>query len=154
MVSKKLTAFLDLHGVKYVSIRHSPAFTAQEVAASAHVSGRGFAKTVIVKIDGHPSMLVLPATRRLDLHDLREVLETEDIRLATEDEVRDLFPDCEAGAMPPFGNLYGMKVHVDASLAHEDEIAFNAGSHTDIIKMPYDDFDALVRPLMVDYVTV
>lgn len=154
MVSKKLTAFLDDQGAKYVTIAHSPAFTAQEVAESAHVSGRNFAKTVVITIEGVPAMLVLPATRRLALHELREMLETENVKLATEKELRDWFPDCELGAMPPFGNLYGMKVHVAASLMHEREIAFNAGSHTEIVKLPMEDFDRLVKPLTIDLVTV
>jgi Ala-tRNA(Pro) deacylase len=153
MPTNRLKAFLDEHAVKYVSIRHSPAFTATEVAMSAHVAGRDFAKTVIVKIDGAPAMLVLPATRRLLIHDLREMLETDQVKLATESEIRALFPDCELGAMPPFGNLYDMPVHVAASLTHEREIAFNAGTHTEVIKLAYADFDRLVRPRVIDLVT-
>jgi Ala-tRNA(Pro) deacylase len=153
MATEKLKAFLDEQGVRYVSIRHSPAFTATEVAASAHVAGRDFAKTIVLKVDGEPTLLVLPATRRLLLHELREMLETDDVKLATESEIRAWFPDCEVGAMPPFGNLYHMKVYVAASLAHEREIAFNAGTHTEVIKMTYDDFDRLVKPLVIDLVT-
>lgn len=153
MVSNRLKAYLDVNGIKYWSIRHSPAFTASEVAESAHVAGRDFAKSVIVKIDGVPAMLVLPATRRLLLHELREMLATEDVKLATEPEIRHLFPDCELGAMPPFGNLYGLPVHVTSSLAHEPEIAFNAGTHTEVIKLKYEDFERLVRPTVIDLVT-
>mgnify|MGYP001554365732 FL=1 len=98
-------------------------------------------------------MLVLPATRRLLLHELREMLATEDVKLATEPEIRHLFPDCELGAMPPFGNLYGLPVHVTSSLAHEPEIAFNAGTHTEVIKLKYEDFERLVRPTVIDLVT-
>ena len=153
MATEKLKAFLDEQHVKYVSIQHSPAFTATEVAASAHVAGRDFAKTVVMKVDGEPTLLVLPATRRLLLQELREMLETEFVKFATESELRAWFPDCELGAMPPFGNLYGMKVYVTASLAHEHEIAFNAGTHTEIIKMAYADFARLVKPQIIDMVT-
>ena len=153
MPANKVKVFLDSSGIRYVSIRHSAAFTAAEVAASVHVAGRDFAKTLIVDLDDERVMIVLPATRRLLLGELREMLESEHVRLATEAEFQDLFPDCELGAMPPFGNLYGMKVYVAADLAHESEIAFNAGTHTEVIKMAYDDFDRLVKPLVLQYVT-
>lgn len=153
MPAAKVREFLDLHLVRYVSLRHSPAFTAAEVAQSAHVSGRDFAKTVIVVIEDEMVMIVLPASRRVLLNDLREMLDTTHLRLATEAEFRDRFPDCELGAMPPFGNLYGMRVFVSSLLAEEKEIAFNAGSHTEIIKMSYADFDRLVKPLVLDFVT-
>lgn len=153
MPANKVRAFLDSRGVKYVTIRHSPAVTAAEVAASAHVAGRDFAKTVIVWIGGHLAMVVLPASRRIVIHDLRELLESPEARLATEAEFRDEFPDCELGAMPPFGNLYQLPVYVAASLAAEKEIAFNAGSHTEIIKMAYADFDALVKPVVLEFIT-
>ncbi len=153
MPAAKLKEFLDRRDVKYVSIQHSPAFTAPEVAASAHVSGRDFAKTVIVKIDGVMSMVVLPANRRLVLNDLRELLEVDRVKLATEEEFKTAFPDCEPGAMPPFGNLYGMPVYVASSLADEAEIAFNAGSHVELIKMAYGDFAELVNPKSIEFVT-
>ncbi len=153
MPATKLTEFLDSHDVKYVSIRHSPAFTAAEVAASAHVAGRNFAKTIVVRIDDSFALVVLPASRRLMLTDLRELLQTPVIRLATEAEIRGLFPDCELGAMPPFGHLYGLPVYVAESLAHEPEIAFNAGTHTEVIKMDYEDFDGLARPVVLDFIT-
>ena len=153
MPANKVRAFLDSRGVKYVTIRHSPAVTAAEVAASAHVAGRDFAKTVIVWIGGHLAMVVLPASRRIVLHDLRELLESPEARLATEAEFRDEFPDCELGAMPPFGNLYQLPVYVAASLAAEKEIAFNAGSHTEIIKMAYADFENLVKPTVLEFIT-
>ncbi|HEY0945959.1 MAG TPA: YbaK/EbsC family protein [Opitutaceae bacterium] len=153
MPATKLKAFLDGHDIKYVSIQHSAAYTAPEVAASAHVSGRDFAKTVIVKIEGDMAMVVLPASRRLVLTDLREMLETDHVRLASEAEFKDTFPDCELGAMPPFGNLYGIKTYVTANLADEPEIAFNAGTHTEVIKMAYEDFERLVSPTVIDFVT-
>jgi Ala-tRNA(Pro) deacylase len=153
MPATKLKAFLDSRGIRYVSIQHSMAFTSAEVAASAHVKGRDFAKTVIVKIEGAMAMIVLPANRRLVLHDLREMLATDHVRLATEAEFKGAFPDCELGAMPPFGNLYGMPVYVAASLSDETEIAFNAGTHTEVIKLAYADFEQLVSPMVLDFVT-
>jgi Ala-tRNA(Pro) deacylase len=153
MPATKMKEFLDSRGIRYVSIKHSPAFTAQEVAASAHVAGRDFAKTVIVMIGNRMGMVVLPAARRIVLSDLRELLDQPHLRLATEVEFRAAFPDCELGAMPPFGNLYGMPVYVASALAEEPEIAFNAGSHTEIVKMAFADFDAAVRPIILDFVT-
>ncbi len=149
----KLKAFLDGRDVKYITIRHSPAFTAQEVAASAHVIGRDFAKTLVVNIGGELAMVVIPATRRLLVHELQEMLESPHARLATEAEFLSRFPDCEVGAMPPFGNLYGMPVYVASSLSDEPELAFNAGTHTEVIKMAYSDFERLVRPTVLDFVT-
>jgi Ala-tRNA(Pro) deacylase len=145
--------FLDGQAVKYVTLRHSPAYTAAEVAASAHVTGRDFAKTLVVKIGNDLAMVVLPANRRLVLDDLREMLESPKVQLATEAEFLNRFPDCELGAMPPFGNLYGMTVYVAASLGEEPEIAFNAGTHTEVVKMAYEDFDRLVNPTVLDFIT-
>ncbi|MBI5770776.1 MAG: YbaK/EbsC family protein [Verrucomicrobia bacterium] len=153
MPAMKLKAFLDSRGVRYVSIQHSMAFTAAEVAESVHVKGRDFGKTVIVKVDGAMAMVVLPASRRILVQDLRELLGSDHVRLASEAEFQDAFPDCELGAMPPFGNLYGMPVYVAACLADEPEIAFNAGTHTEVIKMSYADFEELVHPMVLDFVT-
>ena len=153
MPATKLRAFLDDHGVRYVSIQHSVAFTASEVAESVHVKGRDFAKTVIVKIGESMAMVVLPASRRIVLHDLREMLGSEELRLATEAEFKGAFPDCEVGAMPPFGNLYNMPVYVAAHLAEEREIVFNAGTHSEVMQMAYADFEQLVQPTMLEYVT-
>lgn len=153
MPASQLREFLDCRGVKYVTIQHSPAFTAQEVAESAHVAGRDFAKTIVVSTDAGMALVVLPANRRIVLADLREMLPAAQVRLATEQEFRDLFPDCELGAMPPFGNLYGLPVYVAESLAEEEEIAFNAGSHTEVIKMRYEDFALLAKPVVLDFIT-
>jgi Ala-tRNA(Pro) deacylase len=144
MPLKKLKDFLDGEGVKYTVISHSPAYTAQEIAASAHVPGKNMAKTVMVKIDGEMAMAVLPASHGIDFEQLRQVAYAESADLAKEEEFRDLFPDCELGAMPPFGNLYGMKVFVEQSLSEDDEIAFNAGSHKELVRVSYDDFARLV----------
>jgi Ala-tRNA(Pro) deacylase len=153
MPANQLREFLDSRGVKYVSIRHSPAFTAEEVAQSAHVSGRDFAKTIVVSIEGDMALVVLPANRRIVLADLREMMQAPHARLATEQEFRDLFPDCALGAMPPFGNLYGLPVYVAESLVGEEEIAFNAGTHTEVIKLRYEDFAALAKPVVLDFIT-
>ena len=153
MAVKKLKDFLDNQKVKYVTISHSPAYTAQEVAASAHVSGKDMAKTVIVRLDDKTAMAVLPAHRKIVLQDLRDVTGADRVRFAAEDEFRDLFPDCEIGAMPPFGNLYGMDVYMAPELTEEEEIAFNAGSHTELIKMAYKDFERLVKPKVMSFTT-
>src|SRR6266852_3578780 len=136
----KLEKFLDEKGVKYVSIVHSPAYTAQEVAASAHITGKELAKTVIVELDGKMAMAVLPANRKIVLQDLREVTGSDEVKFASEDEFKEKFPDCETGAMPPFGNLYGMEVYVAESLTDNEQIAFNAGSHTEVMKLAFKDF--------------
>jgi Ala-tRNA(Pro) deacylase len=153
MPAKFLQAFLDNQGAKYVTVSHSLAYTAPEVAASAHVSGRDFAKTVIVMIEDQMAMVALPANRQLVLSELCELLDTSHVRLATEAEYRDVFPDCEVGAMPPFGHLYGLMTYVTANLADEPEIAFNGGTHTEVIKMAYEDFERLVKPTVLDFVT-
>lgn len=146
MPAYKLKEFLDSHNVKYVSITHSRAYTAQEVAASTHIRGKEFAKTVMVKLDGKMAMAMLPATRKVDLDALKQAAGAQKAELATEQEFQYMFPGCETGAMPPFGNLYGMEVYADTSLREDEEIAFNAGSHTEVIRMAYRDFERLVNP--------
>lgn len=153
MPVRKLKAFLDQERIKYVSIIHSAAYTAQEVAASAHITGRELAKTVIVELDGEMAMAVLPANRKIVLQDLREVTGSDQVKFASEEAFQKRFPDCETGAMPPFGNLYGMDVYVAESLTQSDEIAFNAGSHTEVIKLAYRDFERLVKPKAVSFTT-
>ena len=151
MTANKVNEFLDQQKVKYVRIAHSLAYTAQEVAESVHVSGHDFAKTLIVHADGKPTMLVLPANRKLIWSDIAETLGCDKVKPVAEGELKALFPDCELGAMPPFGNLYGMEVYISESLAREPEIAFNAGSHTEVIKMSYKDFERLVKPRVVNF---
>jgi Ala-tRNA(Pro) deacylase len=153
MPARKLKDFLDSHGIKYLSMTHSPAYTAQEVAASVHVPGREMAKTVMVKIDDQLAMAVLPANRKVVLQDLREITGADKVKLATEDDFKSVFPDCEIGAMPPFGNLYGLDVYVAPGLTGDEEIAFNAGTHTEVIKMSYRDFERLVRPRVLSFST-
>ncbi|MCS7091349.1 MAG: YbaK/EbsC family protein [Verrucomicrobiota bacterium] len=149
----KLKEFLDAHGVKYLCISHSPAYTAQEVAASAHIPGRSMAKVVIVDLDGELVMAVLPATRKVVLQDLRALTGCEHARFAPEETFQARFPDCEIGAMPPFGNLYGMKVYAAESLRENPRIAFNAGSHTEVIQITWSDFERLVKPTVAAFTT-
>ena len=148
MPAAKLKDFLDTNHVKYVAIRHSAAYTAQEIAALAHIPGKELAKTVIVKADGKMAMAVLPASHKVETSLLMTAAGAESLTLATEAEFKSLFPDCEAGAMPPFGNLYGMPVYVDATLTKDEEIAFNAGSHSELIRLAYREFERLVRPVV------
>ncbi len=149
MPSTRLKAFLNERKTKYLSIQHSPAYTAQEVAQSAHVSGREFAKTVIVNVDDRLAMVVLPASETIDVSVVSRAAGGGTVMLASEDEFKNEFPDCEVGAMPPFGNLYGMRVFLSPDLAREKEIAFNAGTHTEVVVMDYQDFEALVDPATV-----
>lgn len=151
MPSKKLKAFLDENNIKYITIQHSSAYTAQEIAAIAHIPGKDLAKTVIIKINGKMAMAVLPASYKVSFDDLKEMLGANEVRLAYEQEFMDKFPDCEVGAMPPFGNIYGMDVYVAESLAEEEEIAFNACTHTELIKMDYSDFEKLVKPKRIKF---
>lgn len=151
MPSKKLKAFLDENKVKYISIQHSSAYTAQEIASIAHIPGKDLAKTVVVKIDGKMAMAVLPASYKISFENLKVALGVKEIRLAYEQEFMDKFPDCEVGAMPPFGNIYGMDVYVAESLAEDEEIAFNACSHMELIKMSFSDFENLVKPKRIKF---
>ncbi|UCG76654.1 MAG: YbaK/EbsC family protein [Gemmatimonadota bacterium] len=153
MPVEKLKRYLESEGVKYVTISHSQAFTAQEIAASAHIPGKELAKTVMVKVDGEMAMAVLPADDRVDRDLLRQATGAETVELASESEFRDVFPSCELGAMPPFGNLWGMKVFSDVRLAEDEEIAFNAGSHSELVRLAYGDFVRLVKPEVVHLTT-
>jgi Ala-tRNA(Pro) deacylase len=146
MPVQALKRFLDDNQVRYVVITHSPAYTAQETAQSAHIPGRVLAKTVIVRLDDHLAMVVLEGPDRVDLNLLKGASGADRARLATEEEFRERFPGCETGAMPPFGNLYDMEVFLDESLIEDDEIAFNAGTHRELIRLAYADFEHLVEP--------
>jgi Ala-tRNA(Pro) deacylase len=151
MPSKKLKEFLDQSKVKYVTIKHSLAYTSQEIAASAHIRGKDLAKTVIVKVDGKMILCVLPASYKIDFEKLKEEMKVKNARLANELEFKDKFPECEVGAMPPFGNLYGLDVYSAESLADDEEIAFNAGTHTELIQMKYKDYIKLVNPKLMKF---
>lgn len=145
----KLMKFLDENGVKYVTIKHSKAYTSLEVAESAHIQGQDLAKTVMVYKDGDLAMAVVPASRKVVLDLLRKGTAARSLELAQEQEFRDQFPGCEVGAMPPFGNLFGMEVFVDPHLAEDEVIAFNAGSHSELVQMAYKDFERLVKPRLI-----
>jgi len=150
MPTATLKELLDREGIKYITIQHSLAYTAQEVAAAAHVPGKEMAKTVVAKLDGKPALVVLPAGEKVNFDKLRAKTGARDVELATEQEFAGLFPGCELGAMPPFGNLYGLDTYVSPTLAADDEIAFNAGTHTEVVKMPYRDFERVVHPKAID----
>lgn len=149
MPVKKLKELLDRHNIEYSVITHTPSYTAQGTAATAHVSGNVLAKTVMIKADGKMAMAVLPASLKVNFDLLREVTGADKVTLASEQEFQNLFPGCEVGAMPPFGNLYGIDVYVSEELAADEEICFNAGTHTELIKMSYSDFESLVKPKVV-----
>lgn len=151
MPLRKLKEFLETHNIKHVTISHSQAFTAQEIAATTHIPGKQLAKTVMVKIDGTMAMAVLPASHRVDFDQLKKATGAKRVELATEQEFKDLFPECEIGAMPPFGNLYGMQVFVAESLAEAEDIAFNAGSHTELIRVSYKDFETHAKPKVTKF---
>ena len=151
MVIKKLRKYLDENSVKYVVISHSASFSAQEIAAMTHIPGREMAKPVMVNVNGELAMAVLPASYHIDFNRLALAMGTFDVYLASESEFKEKFPDCEVVAMPPFGNLYGVEVYVAQSLTEDEDIAFNAGSHTDLIKLPYKDFERLVQPKILSF---
>ena len=147
-LKKLLKEFLDENHVKYVTMIHSKAYTAQEIAAVLHVPGKMFAKTVILKSDGKYMMAVLPATHRINLDLFKQVSHSHKIELATEDEFEGLFPKSEIGAMPPFGNLYDLPTYVDTELTKDEDICFNATTHSEVIKMKYSDYEKLVEPVI------
>ena len=151
MPARTLKEYLDREGVRYVTIVHSPAYTAQEVAAMAHIPGKNVAKTVVVRADGKLALAVVPASYTVDFDMLQGAIGAEKVELAREEEFQGTFPDCELGAMPPFGNLYGMPVYVARSLAEDEDIAFNACSHHEMIKVPYKDFERLVQPHVITF---
>jgi Ala-tRNA(Pro) deacylase len=146
MPTQRLTDYLEYEDVAYETIAHAAAYTAQGVAAAAHVPGQEVAKSTVVKIDGRFALAVLPAHKKVDLKALGRLAGGKVVSLASEAELVGLFPQCELGAMPPFGNLYGLPVWVDESLAKDITIVFNAGSHREAIRMAFADFRRLVTP--------
>lgn len=139
--------FVESHGVAFTVIPHRPAFTAQEEAAATHVRGRDWAKTVVCMADGKAVMALLPAQSRVDLEAMRAATGAQSVRLATEDELGRLYPDCETGAVAPFGPLYGQPVYVDEALTRDPEITFHAGTHVDAMRVRFADFIGLVHPV-------
>ena len=151
MPVSKLKAYLDRNKISYCTINHSLAYAAHEVAACAKIPARELAKTVIVKIDQQLAMAVLPASFKVDLNLLRDITGAHNVQLATETEFKALFPECAVGAMPPFGNLYGLDVYAAETLSENEQIAFNSGSHTELVRMAYRDFENLVKPKVMKF---
>jgi Ala-tRNA(Pro) deacylase len=151
MPARRLMDYLNSNHVKYISIVHSEAYTAQGIAESAHVSGRELAKTVIIRKDGKMAMAVLPASHKIDWDLLKSATAAVQIDLASEEEFTSIFADCEIGAMSPFGNLYGMEVFVETSLTRDKDIAFNAGSHRELVKLSFEDFSRLAKPKVASF---
>ena len=151
MALTALTEYLDHQNIPYTVITHSPAYTAQGIAGLTHISGKELAKTVMVKVDEKLAMAVLPANFHVDLAALRRVLKAKTVMLAAEEEFADRFAECETGAMPPFGNLFGLPVFADENLSRDKEIAFNAGTHRELIRMGWDDFKKLAEPMVVRF---
>ena len=152
-MERHLSQFLDDHHVHYVTRIHPQAFTAQETAASAHIPGKEKAKTVMVKLNDDLVMAVLPAPDHVSLSLLKKATGAKETSLATEQEFRDRFPECELGAMPPFGNLWGIPVFVDQRLREDEVIAFNGGNHTELVQIAYADFERLVHPTVLNLST-
>lgn len=151
MPLRKLTELLDRNHVHYTVIKHVPAYTAPKTAESAHVAGREFAKAVVLKIDGRLAMAVLPATESVHTQSLRKAVGARDVAIAAEGEFETRFPDCQVGAMPPFGNLFGMETFVSPQLAQDEQICFNAGTHDELIRMSYTDFARLAQPVALAF---
>ncbi|HLG30066.1 MAG TPA: YbaK/EbsC family protein [Candidatus Brocadiales bacterium] len=150
-ILRRLREYLDENKVRYEVSSHREAFTAQDIAAALHVPGQKLAKVVMIKSGERFMMAVLPATWKIDMEKMKKVLKNTDVRLATESEFKDLFPACDVGAMPPFGNLYNLDVYVDKSLTEDREIVFNAGTHVDTVNMNYQDFATLVKPIIAEF---
>lgn len=146
MPNNTIKEFLDMNNVDYSLISHSPAYTAPEIAAICHLPGKYLAKVVIIKVDGKFAMVVEPANKRVNFKSFAQLIGANKVELASESEFQNKFPDCELGAMPPFGNLYDMDVYVAESLTEDKQIAFNAGSHDELIRMSFKDYERLVHP--------
>jgi Ala-tRNA(Pro) deacylase len=154
MSLSRLRQFLDSYNIKYVVISHSVAYTAGGIAALTHIPGKELAKTVIVRVDDDLAMAVVSASQHVDLELVKAATNARTVQLASEDGFKDRFPDCETGAMPPFGNLYGMSVFADESLARDKDIAFNAGSHRELVRLAWEDFEKLVQPKLMKLAVV
>lgn len=150
-VAKLLKEFLNKNKVKYKAMKHKEFFTAQEIAKAQHISGKLMAKSVIVKLDDKFIMIVLPAHLKINFPRLKKITGAKKVRLATEKEFAGLFPGCEIGAMPPFGNLYNVPVGIDTRLTEEEHIVFNAGTHKDTVAMKYRDYERLVKPKVAPF---
>lgn len=150
MPARRLKQFLDDKNVRYLVITHSPAYTAQEIAAAAHLPGRELAKAVVVHLDDEPALAVVPATKQIDFAKLRKASGARKASLATENDFDKMFPGCELGAMPPFGCLYDLPTYADRSLEQDEVVAFNAGTHSELIQLTFDDYRQLAEPNVVE----
>jgi Ala-tRNA(Pro) deacylase len=150
-IAPKIKSYLEKEKVPFESLEHSPAYSAMEIAGAQHVPGRQMIKTVLVKAGDLFILFVLPAIHYVDLEKLKNHLKVNDIEIAKEEEIAKLFPEYEVGAAPPFGHLYGLKVFADKIMEEDDEIVFNAGTHTNMIRMKLADFKRLVNPIFVDF---
>lgn len=150
VLSKKLKEYLEKEQIAFEIAEHPLAYTATEIAGSQHVPGKQMVKSVIVNANGSFIMCVLPAIYLLDFEKLKSVIGTNDLRLADEDDIEKLFPDYEVGAEPPFGHLYGLRVYSEKLLEEDEEIVFNAGTHTDVVRIKYADYKRLVKPVIAD----
>ena len=150
-ILKKLKDYLEKNQVRYEEGVHEPVYTSQEIAATMHVPGKEWAKVVMAKADGKMTMLVLPASYRIHTKKLKKVLNCKRLGISKEKDFEELFPDCEVGAMPPFGNLYNLEVWVDQVLTEDKFIVFQAGSHVETLKIKYSDYARLVNPKVGDF---
>jgi len=150
-VSRRLIELLEQAGLDYEVTKHTEAFTAQEVAAAEHVPGKEWAKVVVIMAADEPVMAVLPASYRVNFEKFKELAGVASARLATEEEFADLFPGCEVGAMPPFGQLYDLPLYADEVLEEDETITFNAGTHTETVTMTFDDWEELAEPEIGDF---
>jgi Ala-tRNA(Pro) deacylase len=148
---ERLESYLNEHQVPFQIQQHVRAFSAQKIAEGEHIPGNMVAKTVIVLADNQMIELVLPASYRADLNKFRAILQAKEVRLAHEEEFFDAFPDCEVGAMPPFGNLYGVPVYVEESLTKQETIVFPVGTYTETMSLHYADFERLVHPKVIAF---
>lgn len=148
-ILKKLKELFDAAGISYETYNHPLAYTAQEIAAQQHFSGKEMAKVVMLEVDGRLLMGVIPGSQRVNLNTAKTSLGAKAVRLATEAAFTSRFPECEIGAMPPFGNLFGLPVVVDPALAKDEYIYFNAGNHVQTVRLKYSDFTELVKPQIV-----
>ena len=150
-IPQKLAKFLKKHKVYYQVQVHPETFTASKTAQVEHVPGKMFAKVVLAKAEGTDVMVVLPSTRNVDLLKLSSALGKLDVRIEDEVEFKDLFPDCETGAMPPFGKVYGVPCYADERLCEGDDLYFNAGNHRETIQVSTADFFRVAKAIKGDF---
>jgi Ala-tRNA(Pro) deacylase len=153
MPVRKLTEYLDSNGVAYDTIEHSPAMTAQHAAGRAHIAGREVAKTVMVRLDARLAMAVVAAPDLVSPGKLGRAARVQSVEIAGEEDFGGRFPECELGAMPPFGNLWGLDVYADERLREDDRIAFAGGTHSELVQIPWRDFERLVAPRVAPIAT-